>query len=70
MPARTIFLLAAVVVGLVIASFAGTVPWVWLALIALPLIGWFFEENCRQYELVLCGLLDEAAAKKELIKLS
>lgn len=70
LPARMIFLLAAVVVGLLIAGFAESVPWVWLTLIALPLIGWFFEENCREYELALCGLLDEAAAEKKLIKLS
>jgi hypothetical protein len=69
MPARTILLLGVAVVGLVIASFAETVPWVWLALIVLPLIGWFFEENCREYELALRGLLDAAATEKKLIKL-
>ena len=70
LPARIMFLLAAAVVGIVIASFAAATPWIWLTLIALPLMGWFFEENCREYELALCGLLDEAAAEKELIKLN
>ena len=67
--ARIVFLITAVVVSMLIASLAQAVPWIWLTLIGLTLVGWYFEENCREYELALCTLLDEAARVKKLVKL-
>ena len=66
---RLFIALGVTAVALVIASFAEAVPWIWMALIAIPLIGWYFEENCREYELALCVLLDEAASEQNLVKL-
>jgi len=67
--AKIAFAVIAAAVATALVSFARVSPWVWMSLIAVPLIVWFFEENCQEYERSLCGVLDQAAVSRNLIKL-
>ena len=55
--------------GLCILAFAAAVPWVWLSLACLPLAGWFFDEQRRDYEGAFIEVLDAVASEEGLVKL-
>ena len=43
----TAFLLLALLASLLIEQFAKELPWVWMILAALPLLGWYLEDHCK-----------------------
>src|SRR5262249_34937331 len=69
LPAKVTFGISIFLLLIVIVAFAATVPWLWLALVALPLIAWFFDDNRQEYQRALVGIVDHAATSKKLVKL-
>jgi glycosyltransferase involved in cell wall biosynthesis len=69
LPAKLVFWGVAGAVALVIFFLAETFPWLWMSLIALPLVAWVFDEQKEEYELSLARLLDTVAQERTLVKL-
>ncbi|MBI3853898.1 MAG: glycosyltransferase [Verrucomicrobia bacterium] len=69
LPAKLVFGIATSGVLALIAMFAGTNPWMWMSLTALPLIGWWFEDERQEYERALTVLIDAVAREQVLVKL-
>jgi GT2 family glycosyltransferase len=53
---------------LLIGLVATTVPWLWMLLLTLPLLGIYFENEKRILQRLIVAFLDEVAAKYELTK--
>jgi len=53
---------------LLIGLAASGVPWLWMLLLTLPLLGLYFESEKRTLQRLIVAFLDEAAAKYELTK--
>ena len=70
LPAQLLFWGTAGGVALLIACFADTVPWFWMSLLILPLLGWVFDERRHDYELAFLKVLDTVAHELTLVKLS
>ena len=53
---------------LLIGLVASTVPWLWMLLLTLPLLGLYFENEKRILQRLIVAFLDEVAVKHELTK--
>jgi hypothetical protein len=53
---------------LLIGLVASAVPWLWMLLLTLPLLGLYFENEKRTLQRLIVAFLDEIAAKYELTK--
>jgi glycosyltransferase involved in cell wall biosynthesis len=69
LPAKILFWGVTAVVGALILFFADAVPWCWMGLITLPLIGWVFDEKREDYECAFTQVLDLVASEEGLVKL-
>jgi O-antigen biosynthesis protein len=69
LPALLVFwgVTAAAVIAIILFSVA--VPWLWLSLAALPLLGWCFDEARRDYAWALTAVLDAVAAEHKMVLL-
>jgi hypothetical protein len=54
---------------LVIAFLAPAQPWLWMALLSLPLFGWYLEQEKRNLQQLIATVLDEAARQQNLVPL-
>ena len=48
---------------------APAVPWLWMLLLTLPLLGLYFESEKRTLQRMIVAFLDEVAARHEFTKL-
>ena len=62
-PATILFALLFGIELLLISHFVEVQPWVWVILLTLPLLAWFFEEECRDSRLLTASLVSQAAAQ-------
>ena len=69
LPAKIITGLVFVFVLTSIAFFAAAMPWVWLSLVALPMICWRFEDEKMWNERFLSAMVDAAAKHHSLVRL-
>jgi GT2 family glycosyltransferase len=53
---------------LLIGFVASTVPWLWMLLLTLPLLGLYFESEKRILQRLTVAFLDDVAAKYELVR--
>ncbi len=67
---RIVFGGVAVAVAALILGLATTTPWIWLSLIALPLVFWALEEERHEYERSLAALVDTVANQQGLASLA
>ncbi len=44
-------------------------PWLWMLLLTIPLLGWFLEQEKKNLQALIAGLLDESAAHLGMVKL-
>jgi GT2 family glycosyltransferase len=70
LPAKLLFWGVAGGAGLLIMFFAAAVPWLWMSLIALPLVSWVFDERSQDYERAFVKVLDAVAREQTLVKLN
>jgi hypothetical protein len=66
--ARVLFWCACGLELLLIGLMASTVPWLWMLLLTIPLLGLYFESEKRVLQRLIVALLDEVAAKYELTR--
>jgi hypothetical protein len=55
---------------LLIGLFATREPWLWMALLSMPLLSWYWEEEKHDLEAMVGQFLDAMAEEKKLIKVS
>ncbi len=70
LPARIGFWGLAVAVAFTVYTFAPAIPWLWMSLIVLPVVGWFFDDASREYERALAVVLDTVAANHKMVRLN
>ncbi len=68
LPAKILCALVAVAVVWFIVAFAEENPWVWMSLIALPLLCWVFDGERQEQEQALAALIDAVAREQSLVK--
>jgi O-antigen biosynthesis protein len=66
--AKVVFWSAAALELMLIGLVASNVPWLWMLLLTLPLLGLYFEGEKRTLQRLIVALLDEVAAKYELMR--
>ena len=66
--AKVLFWGAAGLELLLIGLVANAVPWLWMLLLTLPLLGLYFENEKRVLQRLIVAFLDELAVKYELTK--
>lgn len=66
--AKVLFWSACAMELLLIGLVAEAVPWLWMLLLTLPLLGLYFENEKRILQRMIVAFLDEVAAKFELTK--
>jgi O-antigen biosynthesis protein len=67
-PAKITFIVAIVASFITIDNFAAVQPWIWMILLAIPVFYWFFEEEGRAQQQLVCNLVEKAAHTLELEK--
>jgi hypothetical protein len=67
--ARLLFGVIAIAIAALIGLFASDVPWVWMSLVVLPVLGWFLEEERLGLQCAAARLLEQTAAENGLVKL-
>ena len=61
----------ALAAGLVVAAVLGPIlPWAWMVLLALPVIGWFFEFHERKLHREVVFLLEAVASEQRWVRLN
>jgi len=69
LPAKILFGGVTALAGSLVLFFADAVPWCWMGLVILPLIGWVFDERRQDYECAFTQVLDEVASEEGLVRL-
>jgi len=46
-----------------VALLRDTQPWLWMILLSVPLLGWFFEQEKHNLQVIIAGILDSIALK-------
>ncbi len=64
--AKTIFATVLVLEVIVLVHFSAVQPWVWMLLLAVPLLAWFFTDECRHDHSLLMDVVQDAAAELKL----
>jgi O-antigen biosynthesis protein len=67
--AKVLFCSACALELLLIGLVVSAVPWLWMLLLTLPLLGLYFESEKRTLQRLIVAFLDEVAAKQELTKM-
>jgi glycosyltransferase involved in cell wall biosynthesis len=67
--ARVLFWAACGLELLLIGLVAGTVPWLWMLLLTLPLLGLYFESEKRTMQRLMAAFLDDVATRHELTRI-
>jgi glycosyltransferase involved in cell wall biosynthesis len=68
--AKSLFAAFILVEVVLISLFARHLPWLWMLPLTLYLLYWFFEEEKEISEQVIASLLDDEAARQQLVKLA
>ncbi len=68
--AKVLFWMAAGLELILIGLVADAVPWLWMLLLTLPLIGLYFENEKRILQRLIVAFLDELAEKYQLTRVS
>ncbi len=66
--AKVVFWSACAMELLLVGLMAEAVPWLWMLLLTIPLLGLYFESEKRTLQQMIIAFLDEVAAKRELTK--
>jgi len=66
LPAIVVFALLLGIEFLLIKHFAQLQPWLWMILPILPLVAWFFADECRQQSFIMAGAVGSAAEELKL----
>ncbi len=66
--AKVVFWSACGLELLLVGSVGDVMPWLWMILLTIPLLGLFFESEKRTLQQMIIALLDEVAAKHQLTK--
>jgi hypothetical protein len=66
--AKVLFWMACGLELLLIGVVSKSVPWLWMLLLTLPLLGLYFENEKRILQRLIVAFLDELAVKHELTK--
>ncbi len=69
LPAKIVFWAMTIAVVTLVVALAQATPWIWMSLLALPLLGWVLEDERLEYERNLATLLDTVAGEQALTKL-
>jgi hypothetical protein len=67
--AKVLFWAACGLELLLIGLVAHAVPWLWMLLLTLPLLGLYFESEKRTMQRLMVAFLDEAAGRHEFTKI-
>jgi GT2 family glycosyltransferase len=67
--ARVLFGLLAVAVILLVSMFAREIPWVWFSLLLLPLVVWYFEDECAAHKSNLGRLVDAVCETNKMVRI-
>ncbi|HMJ91393.1 MAG TPA: glycosyltransferase, partial [Candidatus Acidoferrum sp.] len=66
--AQVVFWTACALEVLLVALVAEALPWLWMLLLTIPLLGLYFESEKRTLQQMIIAFLDEVAAKHEFTK--
>ncbi|MBN2505257.1 MAG: glycosyltransferase [Verrucomicrobia bacterium] len=64
-----VFAHVAGLVAVALVRFAALCPWLWLALVLVPLIDWYLDDDCECLHQEFLGLLEETARDSGLVQL-
>jgi glycosyltransferase involved in cell wall biosynthesis len=68
LPARILMAVATLGMAFLLGYLAEQRPWTWMALLALPLLLWIFEDRAMQEQRKFAALIKRAAAELSLVK--
>ncbi len=68
--ARILLALFALAIAFLVLLLARDFPWIWFALMLLPLLGWFFESNSEVHLALFARHLDDTGSAHKLVRLS
>jgi hypothetical protein len=68
--AKILFGISAATVLILITAFASVMPWIWMSMIALPLVYWLIDEERLECIQVLVAMVDAVATDQKLSKLA
>jgi glycosyltransferase involved in cell wall biosynthesis len=66
--AAGVFAIIAIAAISLVATLAVAMPWMWMSLLAIPLVYWLFEDERENAELVLGALIDRVATQEALVR--
>jgi hypothetical protein len=70
LPARMLFWDLAAGIALVVVMFSAAIPWLWMSLVLLPLVGWVLDEASRDRHWAIAAVLDTVSREHKMVRLN